>query len=282
MEDNESLAEYYNTPPRNGVMTITPALAEAWLARRNKGNRNLSPTTVMHYAEAMTDDRWILTHQGLAFDEDGNLIDGQHRLQACVNSKKSFRATVTVGIAREAFSVMDTGRRRHASQLLDVGHRTTVAAAARILSFITGAVPDNTPTHGGLVPSKVDNDVLLNVVDDWPELAEWAPHVSSVYSTTRILKASHLTVVAQAARRPHRHLLESWFEGIKSGAGLEADDPRLVLRNRFLQGAHIKSGGATRMAQAYVLVAKAWNAYAAGRPIQILKVLPDQKPPVVL
>lgn len=274
--------DYFNTPPRNGIMLITPALAEQWLKRRNKGNRNLSVTTVMHYAEAMTDDRWILTHQGLAFDQEGNLIDGQHRLQACVEAKKSFRATVAVDIPREAFSVVDTGRRRHASQLLEVGHRTTVTAAARILSYITGVVPADTPTHGQLIPARVDNDVLLRVVDQWPELALWAPQVSSAYTATRILKASHLTVVAQAARKPHSHLLESWFEGIISGAGLDADDPRLVLRNRFLQGASIKSGGATRMAQAYVLVVKAWNAYAAGRSIQILKVLPTQKPPKVL
>lgn len=274
--------EHDNKPPYNGIMTITPQLAAVWLKRRNKGNRHLSPDVVKRYAKSMREGRWIVTHQGMAFDDKGNLVDGQHRLKACVESGVTIQTRMTVDVPRETFSVMDTGRRRHASQLIDVRHRTTVAAAARILSYITGAVPADTPVHGHIVPNKVDNDVLLRVVDDWPELIDQAPAVSAAYGAARIQQSAHLAVVAQIARNPHNHLIDSWFEGIISGAGLAADDPRLVLRNRFLQGGDIKGAGSTRMARSYLLVVKAWNAYAKGKPIRMLKVNPDQEPPAVL
>lgn len=275
-------ADYYNSPPYTGVMTITPQIADAWLKRRNKGNRHVSPDVVKRYAESMREKRWMLTHQGMAFDENGNLVDGQHRLRACVESGVTIQTRMTVGVPRETFAVTDTGRRRHASQLIDVRHRTTVAAAARILSYITGAVPPDTSVHGHVVPNKVDNDVLLSVVDDWPELVAWAPSVSAAYSAARIQQSAHLAVVAQIARNPHNHLIDSWFEAIISGAGLAAADPRLVLRNRFLQGGDIKGSGSTRMARSYLLVVKAWNAYARNKPIRMLKVNPDQEPPAVL
>lgn len=273
--------DYFDVPPRNGIMVIAPELAEEWLKRRNKNNRNVSPRTVKRYAEAMKEGRWQLTHQGIAFDEHGNLIDGQHRLQACAESKVAIEVMVTVGLGRETFAVVDSGRRRHASQLLHIPNSTTIVAAARILSYLTEALPPDTPTHGRVVPAKVDNDILLRTVDEWPELEQYAAKVSAAYAGARILKSAHLTVVAQAARGDHADRLEPWFEGVISGAGLARDDARLVLRNRFLQGGEIKSGGATRMAHAYLLVVKAWNAYATETPIKILKVLPDQIPPTV-
>lgn len=283
MHDNPPAdeADYFNTPPRTGRMTITPKLADAWLKRRNKGNRHISPDVVKRYAEAMREGRWIVTHQGMAFDANGNLVDGQHRLSACVESQTTIEVMVTTGVPRETFAVMDTGRRRHASQLIDVRHRTTVAAAARIISYISGMLPPGTSAHGHVVPNKVDNDVILQVVDDWPELAALAPSVSAAYGAARIQQSAHLAVVAQAHRGPYRHRLAPWFQGITTGAGLAADDPRLVVRNRFLQGGDIKGAGSTRMARSYLLVVKAWNAYATDKPIRMLKVVPDQEPPEV-
>jgi hypothetical protein len=34
----------------------------------------------------MVEGRFQVTHQGIGFDEDGQLTDGQHRLQGIVNS----------------------------------------------------------------------------------------------------------------------------------------------------------------------------------------------------
>lgn len=282
MQETELANDYYDTPPRNGLMTVTPELADAWLKRRNKGNRRISWDVVKQYTETMRENRWQITHQGIAFDEDGNLLDGQHRLKACVDAKVPFKVMVMVNVPRHTFAVVDTGRRRQANQLLDVRHSTVVAAAARIISSITGRVETGTSLIGHVVPNKVDNDVILSVVEDWPELVLWAPRVSGAYGAVRILQSAHLAIVAQAARKPHSHLLDSWFEGITYGAGLEIDDPRLVLRNRFFQGVDVKGSGSVRIARSYLLIVKAWNAYAAGRPIRMLKVTPDQVPPAVL
>lgn len=274
--------DHMNTVPHTGRMRITPTLAAVWLKSRNKGNRHISPDVVKRYAKAMEEGRWIVTHQGIAFDAHGNLVDGQHRLSACVESNTTIDVMVTTDVPRETFAVMDTGRRRHASQLIDVRHRTTVAAAARILSYISGMLPPETSVHGHVVPNKVDNDVILQTVDAWPELATLAPSVSAAYGAARIQQSAHLAVIAQASRGPHRHRMAPWFEGIITGAGLAADDPRLVVRNRFLQGGDIKGAGSTRMARSYLLVVKAWNAYATDKPIRMLKVVPDQEPPEVL
>jgi hypothetical protein len=67
---------------------ITPETAAAMLAK-NIGNRIPRPNTVRFYAAEMTAGRWQETHQALAVDCDGNLVDGQHRLLAIVLSQTS-------------------------------------------------------------------------------------------------------------------------------------------------------------------------------------------------
>lgn len=64
-----------------------------------------------------------MTHQGIAFDKNGILRDGQHRLTAIVDEGRDAKMVVTFGIAPEAFSVMDTGSRRTASDVLEINNR---------------------------------------------------------------------------------------------------------------------------------------------------------------
>jgi hypothetical protein len=44
---------------------------------------------------------WALNHQPIAFDEEGNLLDGQHRLAAIVRSGKTIRMLVARNVPRE-------------------------------------------------------------------------------------------------------------------------------------------------------------------------------------
>ncbi|HEV8193129.1 MAG TPA: hypothetical protein VGP82_16835, partial [Ktedonobacterales bacterium] len=63
------------------VRKITPALARE-LLKRNTNNRALRPAHVDMLRGTMQRGEWQVTHQGLAFADDGELLDGQHRLEA--------------------------------------------------------------------------------------------------------------------------------------------------------------------------------------------------------
>ena len=64
---------------------ITPELAAEYL-RANIVNRKLRPAVVKRYEEEMRQQSWTLTSDAIAFDEEGNLIQGQHRLNAVRNT----------------------------------------------------------------------------------------------------------------------------------------------------------------------------------------------------
>lgn len=70
---------------RTEVRIVTPALAKIWLYQ-NKNNRSVRNQVVDNYAEQMKSGKWDLTGQGITFDENGDLIDGQHRLNAVIKA----------------------------------------------------------------------------------------------------------------------------------------------------------------------------------------------------
>lgn len=94
------------------VLTVDPALAEQWLAKNCLVNRPVQMTVVRRYAEAMRLGQWQASHQGVAFNVRGDLIDGQHRLRAVVAAQVAVPMMVTFGAPDESFEVLDGGLKR--------------------------------------------------------------------------------------------------------------------------------------------------------------------------
>ncbi len=83
--------------PLTKIEHITPAKATEYL-KRNKINRPRREMLVEQYALDMRKGHWLFNHQGIAFDENGNLLDGQHRLAAIALSGVTIPILVTTGL----------------------------------------------------------------------------------------------------------------------------------------------------------------------------------------
>jgi hypothetical protein len=90
---------------------VTPAKAAEYLAH-NTLNRKILPKRVRGYREQMKRGHWPLTHQGIAFDWNGVLRDGQHRLQAIIDADTAMYQWVCRGIDPQAACVLDSGKPR--------------------------------------------------------------------------------------------------------------------------------------------------------------------------
>ncbi len=106
---------------------VTPAMAGKWMdehcRRVGEGKfrqRPLSMTLVLRYAQLMRDGLWILTPDGLVFDEHGNLCQGQHRLEAVRRSGCSIPFMVSTGWPRETIKALDQGKARSVGALLAI------------------------------------------------------------------------------------------------------------------------------------------------------------------
>lgn len=90
------------------IEEIDPALA-GLLLQANVRNRPISSVHVAALVRDMLSGNWRLTHQGIALDCDGRLVDGQHRLSAIVASGTTQKMTVTYNVEPDAFHSIDVG-----------------------------------------------------------------------------------------------------------------------------------------------------------------------------
>jgi hypothetical protein len=122
--------------PASKVYTITPTLAAVLFVEHNKWNRDVSLAKMRRWRGAMERDEWVLNHQGLAFYEDGNIADGQHRLAAVAMSGQPQDFWVFVGLKRDALETIDQAFRRTAGdamQMRGVSNGRLAAAVAEAL-----------------------------------------------------------------------------------------------------------------------------------------------------
>jgi len=105
---------------KSEVIKLTPSLAEHFLSK-NLLNRNISHALVAKYASDMENGDWELTHQGIAFYDDGSIADGQHRLLAIIKSGVTILMMVTHGLKKETSLGIDVHRPRSVSDAIKIG-----------------------------------------------------------------------------------------------------------------------------------------------------------------
>ncbi len=92
---------------------VTPEWAEDILQNHNPTNRRKSPDWSSTLAKYMDEGKFITTHQGIAFNCDGTLKDGQNRLAAVIKHGKPVQMWVAYGVPNEAMDWIDTHRVRN-------------------------------------------------------------------------------------------------------------------------------------------------------------------------
>ena len=115
------------------VVMVDPALAASWLAKNAQDNRPMRKTTVANYADQMQAGQWKLTHQGVAFDMNDVLIDGQHRLAAIVKANVIVPMMVTVNVPALSFESLDCGIKRTVGDRLVMDRKLVSVLTCAIL-----------------------------------------------------------------------------------------------------------------------------------------------------
>lgn len=141
------------------VVAVTPELATEWLESRAP-NRSISESTVNRYAADMRSGKWRLTHQGIAFDADGVLIDGEHRLWAVTRAGATVPMVVTRGLCADDREAFDQGRGRSVVDALRLAGSDDVPRAAvswfRVLANLQNPTRHNIQVSAAHVRAQVE------------------------------------------------------------------------------------------------------------------------------
>jgi hypothetical protein len=101
------------------IINVSPEIAKHMLLS-NTINRAVRPLKWKKYSQEMKSGHWKLSHQGIAFSNNGKLLDGQHRLLAIVDSGITLPFMVTYGLDESLFSKIDVGFLRTTSEVTKI------------------------------------------------------------------------------------------------------------------------------------------------------------------
>jgi len=124
--------------PEARFVRVTPEIARAWLSQNHDQQRNIRENRIERYASQMSKGLWKISSDGIAFDTNGKLINGQHRLQSVVESDEPEWMLVVWNLDPETKKYIDEGIKRTPSDTLTVhGFEDPmhVAAAVRLVIF---------------------------------------------------------------------------------------------------------------------------------------------------
>lgn len=119
---------------RYRIVTLTPELAMAWLDSMPEYQRKPSDAVVAEYAKDMREGRWVEgTGDAFRFNKADQMIDGQHRCLAVVESGVTIKVIVIEGLDDEVYLVLDKGRKRTAGDAIGGKNANVRAACAKAL-----------------------------------------------------------------------------------------------------------------------------------------------------
>lgn len=259
------------------VVHVTPKLASEMLSR-NSRNRPLSATRVNALALAMREGRFSFNGDSIRFGTDGVLLDGQHRLAAIVASGVSQMQCVIRGLNPKVFATIDQSAKRTGSDVISMMGGKNTHRVSSTLQFMLAYERGDISTAGW---NRVPPDVIQQ---EYPRRADaLARAVGCVGTgmTTAVGRfGSVLAGIYCLVERDHREDIEAFVNDLTLGIGLSAGDPALLLRERLIADA---AQPRARLMPGYAaaIIVKAWNAYAAGLKVGVLRMHPSETFPVI-
>jgi hypothetical protein len=265
------------------VKTITPAEAVEILDTKNLNNRPISQFTVDRYTQEMKAGRWKLNGEAIIFGKSGRLLDGQHRLKACIQANKPFQSVVVLGAEDHVFDTIDDGKVRGLGDVLAIRGEVNAPKLAAGLRFVwdyaTGVLHGQASSRA-VISSK---QLLEKLLDKHQGIRK-----SAQLHSMLTMRPGGLLVTPSVAIGLHylftlinEPKADSFFIALQSGAGLKDGDPVLTLRNRLISGAREKGGKVMTREAVYSYTVYAWNAYAADRQLRSFSLKLEQGLPEI-
>ncbi|OEF08651.1 chromosome partitioning protein ParB [Vibrio crassostreae] len=284
----KSKARYYSgvrgvqTTLKHLVIYVTPQLARDMLKFSQRGaintknkNRKLSKAKVKKYSEDMKSGKWCLTGEPIIISEDGEILNGHHRLEASYEAGVGFIAPITYGVTDElSFAHIDVGNMRSRSQVLEMAGVKVNASVLSRVAMLSKAfeITSNPYAFRGTQGTSFQPAEILAYVEENEELALSVDFVAKVVKRYRlesqaseaIYAFAHCLIKQKLKEIPHDKKLplspEEYLTRIISSLGLESEEDIEYQVRNYLQSLVHESSSYSLLCKLSAIF-KGWNMH---------------------
>lgn len=243
------------------VVTITPEMAEDLLGK-NTRNRNVSKGLVDAYARDMASNAWQFTGEAIKLSKGGKLLDGQHRLLACIKAETPFTTLIVYELDDAAQDVLDTGRGRKFSDVLvmnGTAHAHRTAATCKWMITIKNGFNQG--------QSRVNHSELLDTFRRHEAINNSVHLVEGAYGISQsLLAAIHYIGANLIDKEPFANEFVSIFITGNSYDGCAAH----AWRERIVR----MKASQNRIRRPNMMIGSihAWNLFSRGQAIKMFRI----------
>jgi len=252
------------------------------LLKLNTENRKFSKSTCRQLEIALGLGHWVCNGDTIKISKTNVLLDGQHRLQAVVNTGIPVVGIVVRGLDPGVMETLDNGKTRTVGDILSLlgykNHNQLAATLKAINPFLIG--------EGRLVAKgkqdKFTASIALEVLDDNPSVIEDVSFAMNNHKLTA-LTASALASVRYLITRAGGERGHKFINQFVTGAGLTADSPVLTVRNYLnymkMENKRLKSHSSMTIRYVCSCLIKAWNAEIQGVELTLKELQTSEEYP---
>ncbi|MBC8121495.1 MAG: hypothetical protein H7Y22_06615 [Gemmatimonadaceae bacterium] len=256
----------------SGILTsielITPQLAAQYLSKQDQ-NRKAFDHRVQLYARQMRRGEWKLSPQGISFDEKDRLLDGQHRLRAVIEARRSVPFFVFRRVPKDVQMVFDQGLPRTAGQAAQILGLNLKPREMAIGSAMLMRIPPVNVEEIRTLKERIDFCLA------YQDAIRFAAKVSRYAGSQPCEHASVRAIVARAYYSHSKERLAQFLYCLDTGfISDEADSAAVALRNVWL--GRKSTSGYTFRQDLYTKTAAALLAFLEGRPLRLVRPLTYQ------
>ena len=259
---------------RTTKINMTPKKSQQILDKHNDNNRHIRDSHVASLASEMKSGNWRLNGETIIFDENGQLMDGQHRLAAVVKSGKTIEMLVVRGVEREAMRTIDRGKSRSLADVIGLAgypYSTALASAYRQIHLYK--------KRGGFtlanLKSSLSTTKALKYIKNNPDMVEAIELYKAVPQNAMIGRGVFVTLHHLLPQERYA-TLNKFYNRAQLGIGItSASCPTSVFREKLMRMKIERDPlGAQKV---MYLTAAYYNAFAQGKKMRsALKSLPEK------
>ena len=269
------------------IIQTSPQQAINWLDAVPDYQRKIDERQINKLIMAIQRNEWRINGATIVFNAKGELIDGQHRLQAIAKAGKTVPCIVVTGVSNDEMTFASLGdvKVRKAADFIHTNNANVVAAVLRLLWF----TENNLLFHG----LKAKNSEYKNMPTSppIPEIVRLAKkHAEEIAITIPPLKdAMRLTTCGAwipflmyyfTINRPRVEATKvaEFMSRVIDGVNLGPNSPVLKLRQRLQQQSAHGSLAVLPRRVKEALVLKALNFFLEGKEVDRLTWAPEKEP----
>jgi hypothetical protein len=266
-DNPDCLAEFHELvedPPLHSVVIhFEPSMAEQLLLITNTDNRPLTAAHAARIGGDVKSANFEMTGDTIKFSTKGKLLDGQHRLDACVKTVTPFESHVVFGLDPTIFDVLDQGRKRTAGDILakeGIADHNVIAAAIGWVLRIRAAQSGNL-REGGMYGSspRLVRTLAKRDMKSMPDFVKDGKLIHSAFKHAPSLTTAVLYLIGQHSTALATDFAHEWVHGARRGRNQNFD----VLSGRLIQIARQSGGHINRLVRAALIIQtfNHWNAH---------------------